>query len=209
VFILGLTGGIACGKSTASAWLAAQGARVLDADRIARQVVAKGSEGLQAVLAQFGEQFVTDSGELDRAALGALVFADRAALRRLEQILHPRIAATLDRELEVAARDGVDLVVIDAALLFEMGLDRRCQQTWAIVCHPETQIGRLAARNGLDRAAAVQRLAAQATAEQQRSRCTWAIDNDGSMAALQEALAVRLAGLPLIRTARTAGACSP
>lgn len=197
MFVLGLTGGIASGKSTAAAWLTDQGACHIDADRIARQVVVPGSDGLQAVLARFGEHFRTANGELDRAALGSLVFADAAARRDLEALLHPRIGAGIDAELAAAAQRGAQLAVIDAALLFELGLDRRCHETWAITCQPETQVARLVARNGLSHAAASQRLAAQADPSTYRARATWTIDNDGSVNQLKAALAQRFAQLPL------------
>ncbi len=188
LYILGLTGGIACGKSTVAAWLVARGAADLDADLLAREVVAPDTPGLAAVLAEFGDHLRQPDGSLDRKALGALVFADRGALRRLEAIVHPRIRDALDQALAQSRAQGTELAVINAALLFDMGLHTRCHATLTIEAEPTTQLRRLAHRDGLGREAAQLRLDAQMTSAQRRTLATWAIDNDAGLADLERAL---------------------
>ncbi|MBI5611343.1 MAG: dephospho-CoA kinase [Deltaproteobacteria bacterium] len=188
LYILGLTGGIACGKSTVAAWLVARGAANLDADQLARDVVAPGTSGLAAVLAEFGAHLRQPDGTLDRKALGALVFADRPALRRLEAIVHPRIRAALDQRLAQHRQQGTGLAVINAALLFDMGLQAQCHATLTIEAQTATQLQRLHQRDGLSPEAGQLRIDAQMTSEQRRERATWAIDNDGGLADLERAL---------------------
>lgn len=187
MIVLGLGGGIAAGKSTVSAWLVRRGATLVDADVLARQVVAPGTPGLAQVIQRFGERYLRDA-ELDRKALGALVFADPSQRRDLEAIVHPAIRVAIDRALSAAQAAGERLAVLDAALLFEMALDRQCDATLAIVARPATQLARIAARDGLPADAAQLRLQAQLDGAALRARATWTIDNDGSLADLEAAL---------------------
>lgn len=182
---LGLTGGIASGKSTVSRLLRQRGAAIVDADAIARQVVAPGSTGLAAVIGHFGDAYLTGDGGLDRPRLGRLVFADPAARRALEALLHPLIHREIDRQLGAAAAQQVAVAVLDAALLFEMGLDRACTATATVQADPAQQIARMAARDGLSRDEALQRLAAQASHAERAARATWVIDNRGTLADLE------------------------
>lgn len=182
---LGLTGGIACGKSTVSGWLAEYGARVLDADQVARAVVEPGTPGLADVARAFGPGVLRADGALDRAQLGARVFADADARQRLNALLHPRIVAGLRRELDDAAAEGVALAVIDAALLFELGLDRWCDAVLTVESSPELQVARLMARNGLDPIAARQRIESQWSRAQREERATWTLDNRGTLVELR------------------------
>lgn len=186
--ILGLTGGIACGKSAVAERLRQRGAQIIDADVIARQVVAPGTPGLQAVIQRFGAEYLSPDGMLLRGKLGQRVFADPADLSALEGLLHPLIHAEIAKQLADAARTGQPLAVVDAALLLEMGLDGACDATVTVEADPELQITRLASREGMPRDQAVQRLAAQATADHRRARTTWAIDNRGTLADLDRAV---------------------
>lgn len=180
--LIGLTGGIASGKSTVSRALRALGAEVLDADVLARQVVEPGTPGLAAVAARF-PGVVGPDGRLDRAALGARVFADPAERAALNALLHPRIAeAFLARTVELAAR-GVDTVVYDAPLLVENRLHERMDGVVLVWVPREVQKARLMARDGLDAAAAEARLAAQLPLDDKRRFATWLVDNSGSEAA--------------------------
>lgn len=184
---LGVTGGIACGKSTVTRWLADLGARVLDADQVARAVVEPGTPGLADVARAFGSGVLRADGTLDRAQLGARVFADGDARQQLNALLHPRIVAGLRRELDDAAAEGVALAVLDAALLFELGLDRWCDAVLTVESSPEQQVARLMARNGLDAVAARQRVDAQWSRTQREERATWTLDNRGTLAELRSA----------------------
>ncbi len=184
MLVLGLTGGIASGKSLVAADFVRRGARLLDADRIARDVVALGTPGLAAVLQRFGQEMRLPDGNLDRARLGALIFADAAARADLNALLHPRIRDRIAADLQAARAQGVALCVVDAALLFELGLDAACDAVVAVDCDEAQQIARLMARNGLTREAAQQRIASQWTAQARNARAGWTLDNRGSLAEL-------------------------
>ena len=184
MLVLGLTGGIASGKSLVAASFVRRGARLLDADRIARDVVALGTPGLAAVLQRFGQEMRLPDGNLDRSRLGALIFADAAARADLNALLHPRIRDRIAADLQAAREQGVALCVVDAALLFELGLDAACDAVVAVDCDEAQQIARLMARNGLTREAAQQRIASQWTAQARNARAGWTLDNRGSLAEL-------------------------
>ena len=144
--LIGLSGPIGCGKSTVAQMLADLGGTTIDADRLARQVTEPGSSALPQVLARFGDAVVGADGELDRAALAEIVFADPAALGDLERIVHPHVRRLVDEQLAAAERDQVPFVVVEAIKLVEGGLAERCDEVWLIECEPATQRSRLAAR---------------------------------------------------------------
>jgi dephospho-CoA kinase len=173
-----LTGGVASGKSTVAAILEELGAVVIDADQLAREVVEPGTPGLAAVVAEFGPQLLTEDGRLDRAALGAVVFADEAARRRLEGILHPLIRAR-GAELEAAAPPDA-LVVHDIPLLVESGQADRFDAVVVVDVPVETQVERMVRDRGWTREDAEARVAAQATREQRQAVATYLVDNTGT-----------------------------
>ncbi|MFH8892153.1 dephospho-CoA kinase [Streptomyces sp. NPDC017949] len=180
---VGLTGGIGAGKSEVSRLLAEYGAVVVDADRIAREVVEPGTPGLAAVVEAFGESVLTAAGELDRPALGAIVFGDPDKLRTLNAIVHPLVGAR-SAELEGAA--GPDAIVVhDVPLLAENGLAPLYDLVVVVDASPETQLARLTARRGMTEEDARARMAAQATREQRLAVATLVIDNDGPLEALE------------------------
>jgi len=175
--LIGLTGGIATGKSTFAAALRALGVPVVDADELARAVVAPGTPGLAAVVEAFGPGVLGPGGALDRKALGAMVFADPDARRRLEAITHPAIREAMQAETARLAAAGHDLAFYDAALLFEVGLDRAMALVVVVDAPPEAQLARLAARDGLTRAQAAARLAAQLPVAEKAARADVVIEN--------------------------------
>ncbi|MFD6880202.1 MULTISPECIES: dephospho-CoA kinase [unclassified Streptomyces] len=180
---VGLTGGIGAGKSEVSRLLAEYGAVVVDADRIAREVVEPGTPGLAAVVEAFGESVLTATGELDRPALGAIVFGDPDKLRALNAIVHPLVGAR-SAELEGAA--GPDAIVVhDVPLLAENGLAPLYDLVVVVDASPETQLARLTARRGMTEEDARARMAVQATREQRLAVATLVIDNDGPLEALE------------------------
>ncbi|HEX7128104.1 MAG TPA: dephospho-CoA kinase [Thermodesulfobacteriota bacterium] len=199
LLVVGLTGGIASGKSTVSAMLEALGIPVIDADRLAREVVEPGRPAFAEVVAAFGPEVVAPDGRLDRARLGAIVFADPAARARLEAIVHPRVfEAERARLAEIARRDPGGVAVVDAALLLESGNARWMDAVVLVAAPRETQIERLVGRRGLSRAEAEARVAAQWPLERKRALADYEIDNGGSLestrrqvAALAEALRER------------------
>jgi dephospho-CoA kinase len=184
---IGLTGGVASGKSTVSARLRELGAMVIDADQLARQAVAKGTDGLAEVVDAFGPGVLTAEGDLDRPAVGAIVFADAAARRRLEAIIHPRVRA-LGAALEAAAPPGA-LVVHDIPLLAETGQASAFDAVVVVDVPVETQVERMVRLRGMTREDAEARVAAQASREQRRAVATYVIDNTGTLEDLRDRVA--------------------
>ena len=176
---VGLTGGVASGKSTVSAILAELGAVVIDADQLAREVVAPGTEGLAEVVAAFGEGVLTAEGELDRPAMGAIVFADPEKRRALESIVHPRVRARA-AEIEAAAPPGA-VVVHDIPLLAETGQGNGFDAVVVVDVPAGVQVERMTGIRGMTREDAQARIGAQATREQRRAIATYVIENTGSL----------------------------
>lgn len=183
--VLGLTGGIASGKSTISNMLRDMGAIVIDADLIARAVVMPGTAGFHAVVATFGPQVVDCKGYLDRQLLAQLIFADAAARHKLEQIIHPLVYDSLYEQLRQAkAQATAPLVVLDIPLLFESGIALPLCDITAVVWVPEQiQLCRLMKRDNLTSAAALERIRSQLPLDQKRELADICIDNSGSMQA--------------------------
>ena len=178
--LIGLTGGIATGKSTVAGMLAARGADVVDADALAREVLLPGAPALEEVVASFGAAVLGEAGAVDRAALGAIVFADPALRAELERITHPRINALMQERIAAALAATAPLVVADIALLFERERDSAFEGTMLVYAPVATQLQRLRDRDGLDDASARRRLAAQLPIDDKRGRATWVINNTGS-----------------------------
>ncbi|MET8943441.1 dephospho-CoA kinase [Streptomyces sp. NPDC004542] len=173
---VGLTGGIGAGKSEVSRMLVEHGAVLIDADRIAREVVAPGTEGLAAVVEAFGDQVLAEDGGLDRPKLGSIVFADPAQLARLNSIVHPLVGAR-SRELENAAAEDA-VVVHDVPLLAENGLAPLYDLVIVVDADPGTQLDRLVRLRGMSEEDARARMAAQATREKRLEIADVVIDND-------------------------------
>lgn len=180
---VGLTGGVASGKSTVSAMLAELGAVVIDADVLAREVVAAGSEGLAEVVAAFGTEVLTPGGELDRPALGAIVFADEAKRRVLEGVIHPRVRAR-GAVIEAAAAEGA-VVVHDIPLLAETGQAPAFDAVIVVDVPVETQVERMTGLRGMTCGAAEARVAAQTSREDRLAIATHVIDNTGTLEQLR------------------------
>jgi dephospho-CoA kinase len=178
-YLIGLTGNIATGKSTVAAMLARLGAQVIDADKVAHAVMRAGGAVHTAVVAAFGPGMLAPDGELDRPRLGALVFADPAALARLEAIVHPAVRAEIDRMVG-ASTAGV--VVVEAIKLIEAGLADGCDSVWVVTSTPEQQLARLLASRGLSRAEAELRVRAQPAPEAKLARAHVVIDNSDALA---------------------------
>ncbi|MFE5794900.1 dephospho-CoA kinase [Streptomyces sp. NPDC056503] len=180
---IGLTGGIGAGKSEVSRLLVSYGAVLIDADRIAREVVEPGTEGLAAVVAAFGEDVLTGDGTLDRPRLGSIVFADPERLATLNAIVHPLVGAR-SAELESAAGPG-DVVIHDVPLLTENGLAPLYDLVVVVDASPETQLDRLVRLRGMAEEEAKARMAAQATRAARLEIADLVIDNDGPLDALE------------------------
>lgn len=180
---VGLTGGIASGKSTVARLLAELGAVVIDADQLAREVVARGTPGLARVVEAFGPEVLTPEGDLDRPAVGRLVFAEEEKRRVLEGIVHPLVFERY-AELEAAApADGV--VVHDIPLLAESGRAEGFDAVLVVDAPTELQVERMLRDRGMTRDDAEARIAAQATREQRRAIATHVIENDADLESLR------------------------
>jgi dephospho-CoA kinase len=191
--LVGLSGGIACGKSTVAAMLRRRGLPVLDADVVARDVVAPGTEGLGEVVRRFGPQVLEAGGGLDRPLLRALVLADAEARRDLEAITHPRIRA---RVLEwAAAQRGEPMAMVEAALLVESGSWRQYDALVVVRCDRAQQIERLCRRNGIEPKQAEHWLAAQMPVDEKARHAHVVIDNSGDEAELERGVERGLAEL--------------
>lgn len=181
---VGLTGGVASGKSTVSAMLVALGAVVIDADLLARQVVAKGTEGLATVVGEFGAEVLDVDGELDRPAMGDLVFNDEGARRRLEAIVHPLV---FQRIMELESHAPSDAVVVhDIPLLAESGRAETFDAVVVVDAPVELRLHRMVTERGWSREEAESRIAAQIADDERLAVATHVIDNAGSREDLRE-----------------------
>jgi dephospho-CoA kinase len=177
--VIGLTGGIATGKSTVAAMLRELGATVIDSDEGARTVVEPGTTGFGQVVAEFGPAVVRE-GRIDRTRLGEIVFADDARRRRLEEIVWPLVRAWTAERIGEAAERGVDQVVLDIPLLYETGRTADFATVILVYAPEQLQVQRLRARSGLSEAQARARIAAQLPIEEKRKLAAQVIDNSGS-----------------------------
>ena len=181
MIVIGLTGGIASGKSTISAALAARGATIVDADKVGHEAYTPGSEGWQAVVDAFGKQIVAENGEIDRRALGAIVFGDPAQRERLQTIIWPVMKRMMARMLDEFRAEGRKVVVIEAAVLLEAGWQDLVDQIWVVTVPVAVAEQRLIARNGLTPQQAQARIAAQLSNEERTRQATVVIDNSGTV----------------------------
>jgi len=177
-FVIGLTGNIACGKSTVAGILATFGAEVIDADRVARQVMAPPGPVYQAVVREFGTAILAPDGSIDRRKLGQIVFSDPAALRRLDALVHPETVAAIRR---IIAASSARVVVVEAVKLIEAGLHHVCDALWIATCRKDQQIERLVRQRHLTRAEAIQRVAAQEPVETKLALADVVIDTSGTV----------------------------
>jgi dephospho-CoA kinase len=179
--LVGLTGGIASGKSTVSRQLAALGCRVIDADALAREVVEPGRPAWARIVEEFGREVLRPDGQLDRKRLGGLVFADPARRRALEAVTHPAILARRQEILAAWTAEGFDGVVVqDTPLLFEVGAAAHMDRVVVVHADRATQIRRLCDRDGLDRAEAERRVASQMPLDAKARLAHYVIDNAGT-----------------------------
>ena len=185
LIVIGLTGGIAAGKSTVARHLAALGAVVIDADKLGHRVYERGQPAFAEVVAAFGRDVVGSDGEIDRKALGAKVFGDAAALRRLTDIVWPAILVLAKAEIAAARAAAAEVVVLEAAVLIEASWQHAVDEVWAVTVTPDVALARATARDGVDAAAVQARIDAQLDNEARAAHAQVVIDNGGSDAALR------------------------
>ena len=177
--LIGLTGNISTGKSTVARMLADLGAEVIDADRVAHEVMRAGTLAHARVVEAFGPQVLAPDGEIDRARLGAIVFADPESLARLEAIVHPATLAAIDRRITTTA---AQVVVVEAIKLIEAGMADACASVWVTTCRPEQQVARIVQGRGSSQAEAEQRVRAQPPQGKKIARADVVVDTSGSIA---------------------------
>jgi len=180
--VIGLTGGIASGKSTISKLLKEKGAVIIDADKIARDLMQPGKDAWCEVISHFGERILKSGGDINRKKLGEIVFHDESQLEVLNNITHPRIKKEIINQLNYYKEQQADVIVIDAPLLLEIGLDILVDEVWLVVVNEETQIKRLLKREpGMTVQQAIERIKAQMPLEEKMKYAHRIIDNNGSI----------------------------
>tara|TARA_Y100001934_G_scaffold114051_1_gene139564 strand:- start:343 stop:933 length:591 start_codon:yes stop_codon:yes gene_type:complete len=183
--IIGLTGGIASGKSTAAAYLGEKGASVIDADKLGHQAYEPDTDAFAQVVAVFGPEVVGADGQIDRKVLGGKVFGDPAALDRLTGIIWPEIGRLALAEFEVARAARPDApIVLEAAVMLEAGWEPMVDEVWVVIVEPDTAVARATARDGVEEEAVRKRIAAQLSNDERRAKADIVIDNSGDEAAL-------------------------
>jgi dephospho-CoA kinase len=192
--VIGVTGNIACGKSLVTRTLGELGAETIDADEVAREVSAVGGPAYHRIIEEFGPELLLPDGAIDRRKLGEIVFADPAALARLEAIVHPPIVDAIRQRLTTSQSR---VVVVDAIKLLESRLAAECDEIWVVTCDPEKQLQRLMARNGYSREQALQRIAAQPPQSQKVALADRVIDNRGTIEEAAALIRSAAAHLPL------------
>jgi dephospho-CoA kinase len=188
--IVGLTGGIASGKTMVSDYLLSLGAPVVDADVISRRLTEPGQPALLAIAAVFGEEYLDENRRLKRKELGRLIFGDKTSRLKLNQILHPLIREAVNQELARYEKAGFPAVVLSAPLLLEGGMDRTTDEVWLVALEPEEQLRRLMARDGIDGEEGRKRLAAQSSLADKLAKAHRIIDNNGSPEATRQRVKV-------------------
>lgn len=179
--VIGLTGGTGSGKSTAAAYLKEKGCFILDADRISRELTSKGGDALGPIMEEFGNDVFFDDGSLDRKKLGTIVFSDEKKLRSLEKITTEIvIQKTLQKIEELKSEGAENVVIIDAPLLFECGMNDCADENWLVICEKEDRINRLILRDGLERQSIMDRMANQLSDEEKILMADVVIDNSGT-----------------------------
>ena len=186
MLVIGLTGGIGTGKSEVTRLLQALGAIVINADRVGHEAYNPGSESWQQVVEAFGEDVLQPDGEIDRRKLGAIVFSDPEQLARLNRIMHPRMARIVAEELEGLRAQGTQVVVVEAALLYEAGWDSLVDEVWTTDSPVVAVIQRLQERNGMSPEEVLNRIDSQMDRLERLDRAQVVVDNSGDVAALEE-----------------------
>ncbi|QRG68973.1 dephospho-CoA kinase [Brevibacillus choshinensis] len=178
--ILGLTGGIATGKSTVTAMLRERGIPVIDADQIAREVVEAGKPAYEAIVRHFGREILLSDGQIDRKKLGEVVFSDEAERQKLNAIVHPEVRRVMRKEAEAAEAGGAEIVFMDIPLLFESKLQYMVEKIVVVYAPPDMQLARMMERDELEEEQATKRLRAQFPIDQKKTEADFLIDNSTS-----------------------------
>ena len=188
MLVIGLTGGIGTGKSEAARYMVSLGAELIDADVVGHEAYAPNAEAWRRVVEVFGDGILGPNDEIDRRALGAIVFSDPEQLSRLNGIMHPLMAGMVQEKIDGFQGSGAEVVVVEAALLFEAGWDALVQEVWVTDSSEETVIQRLSLRNGMSEEEARKRVSSQMSREERLSRADIVIDNSSGLEAMRKAI---------------------
>ena len=188
MLVIGLTGGIGTGKSEAASHMVSLGAALIDADVVGHEAYRPQAEAWRQVVEAFGEGILQPNGEIDRRSLGSIVFSDPDQLARLNGIMHPLMARMVQEKIEALRGVGEDVVVVEAALLFEAGWNSLVQEVWVTDASEDVVIHRLAQRNGMSEEEARKRLASQMSRTERLDRADLVIDNSGDIAEMKRAI---------------------
>ena len=187
-YVVGITGGIGSGKTTATEFLESQGALVLDADMESRALTAENGEALLPILETFGEGVFFEDGTLNRRALAEIIFSDEAQRHALEGILHPMVQHRIMQKIRQAGQDGVPFLFLSVPLLFETGMDALCDETWCLSLDEDKQVERVMERDSLSRAEALARIESQMPLAEKEARATVVIRTNRSIDATRAEL---------------------
>ena len=188
MLVIGLTGSIGTGKSEAARQLEALGASIISADQVGHEAYTPNTESWRNVVSAFGNGILQEDGEIDRSKLGTIVFSDPGQLEKLNQIMHPRMAQMVSDKIEIFRAQGVGVVVVEAALLFEAGWDSLVEEVWTTDSPEQAVIERLKVRNGMSEEEARKRISSQMGRTERLERSDYVIENSGDMAALGSAI---------------------
>ena len=188
MYKIGLTGGIASGKSTVLEWLKMKGVTFWDADQVARDVVAPNSKGLMALATHFGKEILQEDGTLNRPYLGEIIFSSPEKKKDLDSILHPIILERLEEDTKKAEEAGIKAMIYDIPLLFETGWDTLMDEVWLVDTSPSVQLDRLMSRDGYSKNDAKLRVLSQMPVAEKRKKATYRIRNSSSKKALKKNL---------------------
>jgi dephospho-CoA kinase len=186
MLVIGLTGGIGTGKSEVSKLLEGLGAVVIDADQIGHQAYAPGTDSWQEVVSTFGDEIVQLNGEIDRGKLGSIVFSDPSRLAKLNQIMHPRMAQMVADQIARFRDEDAEVVVVEAALLFEAGWDSLVDEVWTTDAPVETVLKRVGTRSGMSEGDVRKRIASQMDRQECLARSHVVVENSGNISSLNE-----------------------
>ncbi|MFW6256930.1 MAG: dephospho-CoA kinase [Bacillota bacterium] len=177
--IIGLTGGIASGKTTAARFLEELGAYIINADQVSRLIMQPQKKGYREVVEEFGQKILDQKGEIDRSKLGEIIFSDPRKRKKLEEITHPLIIAEMKAKIKKLKEEGKDPIVLEIPLLFETGMEQMVDQVWVVYVDETTQLDRLQNRNDLSRPEAQKRINSQMSLEEKSKRADIVVDNNG------------------------------
>ena len=188
MLVIGLTGGIGTGKSEAARHMVALGAMLIDADVVGHEAYLPHAEAWNKVVEAFGEGILGPDNEIDRRSLGAIVFSDPEQLARLNGIMHPLMARMVQERIDIHREGGAEVVVVEAALLFEAGWNSLVQEVWVTDSQVDVVVERLAQRNGMSEEEARKRVSSQMSREERLERADYVIDNSADVDAMQRAI---------------------